>query len=206
MRHITSLIVSTIVSISAMVSLAQAGFDAGLVNVSFGNKGAAYEGKAVAGADGDKWNAPDGDRGEKIKLVDAKEKVTDVTLTFAATGTWDAEDAGFVGTNWEKLLRHYIFANEPQSIALSGLTPGAKYDVIVYSASNTDGRKTKISIGDDAKTTTYSMEKKELADGVNYAKLTASADADGTLTVKFEGVDGEGNVNGLQIMPVDKGR
>lgn len=190
---------------ASLATSAWAKFDAGLINISLGNKEIVPEGKAVLGADGDKWNAPDGDTGEKIDLTDAKGEHVDVTLTFNANGKYDADNAGFVGTAWEKLLRHYVYTIDPLTVTLSGLTANAKYDLILYSASNTDGRKTKFTIGTESKTTTYVMDKKELEDGVNYAKFTATADADGTLTITFEGVDGaEGNLNGLQITPTAK--
>ena len=74
--------------------------------------------------------------------------------------------------------------------------------MVLYSASNTNDRKTKFTIGAESKTTTYSMDKKELTEDVNYAKFTATADADGNLVITYEGVDGgEGNLNGFQIEP-----
>jgi len=181
---------------------AQAKLDSGMVNVSLGNKDLVPVGKAAVGTADDKWNGLDGASGDKVALTDAKGDKTDVTITYTGDGVYDAADAGFVGTPWENLLRHYLYTKAPVKITLSGLTPKTDYVLVVYSASNTDGRKTKFTVAKDVKTTTYSTDKKELADGVNYAKFTATADADGNVTITVEGVDdGEGNLNGLQISP-----
>jgi hypothetical protein len=197
---------ATILSVALLVlsaaATAQAKLDAGLVNVSFGNKESVPEGKAVGGADNDKWNAMDGASGAKVALTDAKGEKTDVTVTYEAAGTWDAaDDGGFAGTPFAKLLTHYLHSVEARKVTLAGLTPKATYDLVVFSASNSDGRKTKFTVGKDSKTTTYAIGTKELAADVNYARFTATADADGNLEITFEGVDGEGNLNAIQLTP-----
>jgi hypothetical protein len=202
MRHWSILAAITIFSLTGIASVAHAKFDAGLLDISFGNKDIVPDGKYVLGADGDKWNTPEGEKGEKVELTDAKGEKTDANVTYAANGTYDAPDAGFVGTPFEKLLRKYLHTNDAKQVTVAGLTGGAKYTVVLYSASNANERKTKFTIGSESKTTTYDMEKKELADGINYATFTATADADGNLVISYEGVDGgEGNLNGLQIEP-----
>ena len=190
------------VAILTLVAPAMAKFDAGLINVSFGNKDVVPVGKYVLGEEHDKWNTMDGATGEKAPLDNAKGDKSDATVTWSAAGVYDADDAGFVGTPFEKLLRKYLYSNEAQKVTINGLTPGAKYDLVAYSASNQGDRKTKFTIGGESKTTTYAIDNKELADGVNYAKFTATADADGNLILTYEGVDGaEGNLNGFQIAP-----
>ncbi len=200
MRKITS-ILSVAFLILCAAAPVQAKFDAGLVNVSFGNKDSVPSGKAVVGADNDKWNPMDGASGSKVALTDAKGEKTDVTVTYEATGTWNAEDGGFAGTPYADLLTHYLHSVEASKVTLSGLTPKATYDLVVYSASNSDGRKTKFTVDKDSKTTVYAMDNKELTAEVNYARFTATADADGNLEFTFEGVDGEGNLNALQLTP-----
>jgi len=202
MRRWSILAAATILSLSGLASIAHAKFDAGLLDISFGNKDIVPDGKYVLGADGDKWNTPEGDNGDSVALTDAKGEKSDATVTYAAAGTYDAPDAGFVGTPFEKLLRKYLHTMDAKQVTVAGLTGGAKYTVVLYSASNANDRKTKFTIGTESKTTSYEMDKKELADGVNYASFTATADADGKLTITYEGVDGgEGNLNGIQIEP-----
>ncbi len=196
---------TTILSVAVLVLItatAQAKFDAGLIDVSFGNKDSVPSGKAVVGADKDKWNAMDGASDSKVALTDAKGEKTDVTVTYDAAGVWDANDAGFAETKYAKLLSHYLYSNDAKKVTLSGLTGKATYDLVVYSASNNDGRATKFTVGKDSKTTTYALDKKELAEGVNYARFTATADADGKVEITYEGVDGsEGNLNAIQLTP-----
>jgi hypothetical protein len=206
MRQWIILAASALFSIACLTATAQAKFDAGLINVNFGNKDLTQTGKAVLGtADTDKWNSPDGAKGDKVAVTDAKGEKTDATITYDAAGVYDAEDAGFVSTPWENLLRDYLYATDAKKLTIAGLTPSAKYDLVLYSASNMDGRKTKFTVGKDSDTVTYAMEQKELVEHVNYSKFTATADAEGNVVVTFEGVDGaEGNFNGFQISPVAK--
>ncbi len=194
----------------ATVSTAHANFDAGVINVSFGSKDLVPDGKAAIGADNDKWNCPDGANGDNVDLTNAKGEKSDVKVTFAAAGVYDAADAGFIGTPWEKLLRKYLYSNDAKTVTLAGLTPKASYDLYLYSASNADGRMTKFTVGKDLKITLYQTDTKELKDRANYAKFTATADADGKVSFTYEGVPndageaGEGTLNGLQIAPVAK--
>jgi len=210
MRFWTALLAAVVFSTAGLVSTVNAKFDAGLINVSFGSKDIVPEGKAATGADKDKWNCPDGASGDNVELTDAKGDKSDVKVSYAAAGAYDAPDAGFIGTAWEKLLRKYLYSNEAKTVTLTGLTPGAHYDLYLYSASNADNRQTKFTVGTDMKITVYKTDNKELMDTVNYAKFTATADADGKVTITYEGLAanegevGEGNLNGLQITPAAK--
>lgn len=210
MRTWKTLLAALVLSTAGIIAPAQAKFDVGLINVSFGSKDIVPEGKAATGADADKWNCPDGATGENVDLTDAKGEKSDVKVTYAAGGVWDAPDAGFIGTAWEKLLRKYLYTGEARTVTLSGLTPNAHYDLYLYSASNADNRQTKFTVGTDTKITVYKTENKELAETVNFAKFSATADADGKVTITYEGVGandgepGEGNLNGLQIAPAKK--
>ena len=112
-----------------LVAPAMAKFDEGLINISWGNAELQPTGKAVLGADTDKWNALEGEKGDKDTLANQKGEKTEVTATFAAAGTYDAAtDGGFVGTKWENLLRKYLHTREVSKVTLAGLTPGAALD------------------------------------------------------------------------------
>jgi hypothetical protein len=202
MRHVLGFVFAVLV----LVAPAVAKFDEGLINISWGNAELQPTGKAVLGADDDKWNALEGEKGDKDALKNQKGDKSEVTVTFAAGGTYDAAtDGGFVGTKWENLLRKYLHTREASTVKLDGLTPGKKYEVVVFSASDNDGRKTKFTFGKDTATTTYKKDTKDLEEGNNYAKFTVTADDTGKIEFTFEGVDdGEGNLNGLQIAPAAK--
>src|SRR5882672_3112454 len=122
MRNWMILFSTIVLATATFTSSAHAKFDAGQINVSFGNKDLVPDGKAVIGADGDKWFAADGDKGENVELTDAKGEKSEVKMTFASAGVWDAEDGGFVGTPFEKLLRHYLHSNDPAKVTITGLT------------------------------------------------------------------------------------
>jgi hypothetical protein len=198
----------TLVAVLAFLSLtlpALAKFDAGLINVALGGrpgKEGAPSGKAVLGADRDKWNVVDGAQGDHVQINDSSDELTDVTITYSSDGVFDAgAGGGLVGTPWEKLMRRYLHSRFARKIVVSGLTRGGTYDLVVFSASNADGRRTRFSVGKESQTTTFRADKQELASGVNYARFTATADADGNVTITYEAPDGygEGNINGLQI-------
>jgi hypothetical protein len=181
-----------------------------LINVGFGNKDVVQSGKAVVGAAGDHWNAPDGGKGEKLELTDVKGGKTGVRLTFEADHTYDAKtDTPFAHGPFENLMRHYLVALPRGKVTLDGLKPGAEYGLYLYSAADPggNGRATRFTIGDKSRVTTFSSDEKELVEGVNYAAFTVTADRDGKLEIAYAGDNGdrpEGNLNGMQVAPVKK--
>ena len=183
-------------------------FHDGMINVGFGNKDVVQSGKAVVGAAGDQWNAPDGARGEKLELTDVKGGKTSVTITFDADRTFDAKnDSPFLHGRWENLMRHYLVAIQQHKVTLEGLKPGAEYSLYLYSAADPggQGRATRFTAGGQSRTTTFTTEEKGLVEEVNYATFTVTADRDGKLEIIYVGGNGdrpEGNLNGLQLAPV----
>ena len=112
-----------------------------LINVGFGGKDLVQRGKAILGAEGDQWNAPDGARGEKVELTNVRGGKTGATITFDADRTFDARnDSPFAGGPWENLMRHYLVAVQPRKIMLEGLKPGVEYRLYLYSASDPGGQ------------------------------------------------------------------
>lgn len=183
---------------------ARAGFDAGMIDVSFGNKDAAASGKAVLGDEGDQWNSPDGQQGSALALTDVKGAKTAVRLTFDADRTYDAErNSPFSNGPYENLMRHYLVATQARNVTLEGLTPGAGYHLYLYSASDPggEGRVSKFTVGGQSLSTTFTAEKKELAAGVNYLRFPVTADKDGKVELVYSGEGPEGNLNGMQIVP-----
>jgi PEP-CTERM motif len=99
----------------------------------------------------------------------------------------------------------------PASVTLSGLTPGARYDLYAY----TGYYSTSFSVGTIAATATGTdfTENNPLnwLQGIQYAKLSAvSADTSGFLTLIVQGIDPNANpftpttvIAGLQIVSID---
>ena len=163
----------------------------------------------MAGAEGDAWNSLQGDRGEKLALADVKGGATSVTITFDADRTYDAHDSSpFSGGPWENLLRSYLVATQAHKVVLEGLKPDTEYSLYLYAAANGggEGRATKFTAGQQSKTTTFTAEQKELAEGVNFAHLVVTADQAGRVEIGYGADNGgsEGNLNALQIAPVKK--
>jgi hypothetical protein len=187
---------------------ASAKFDSGLVNVALAGrpgKESAVTGKAVIGANDDKWNIVQGDKGDHVQINDSNDELTDVAITFSSDGAFDVgERSGFAATKWANLMRRYIYARTPHkyTVVISGLTRGATYDLVLYSGSDAE-RSTRFTVGKESQTTINVPDKAELAQGVNYARFTATADNDGNVTILFEAAPKtpEGNFNGLQIAP-----
>ena len=198
-------VVAVIGVILMSAGLVQAGFDGGMINVSFGGKDSTPVGKAVVGNEGDQWNAPDGHEGSHLALSDVKGAGTDVRLSFDADRTYDAaNNSPFHGGPFKNLMRHYLVATQSRQVTLEGLTPGTRYSLYLYSASDRGGdrRVTRLTVGTQTKSTAFSMEKKEFVPGVNYTRLVVTADSDGKVLLAYGGDEGpEGNLNGLQILP-----
>jgi hypothetical protein len=63
-------VVTAMGAILVSVGAVRAGFDEGLIDVSFGGRDATPVGKAVVGNEGDKWNAPEGHQAKsKLKAA-----------------------------------------------------------------------------------------------------------------------------------------
>lgn len=196
-----------VIAILCAAAPAWANFSTGLISVCLGGgRAAKFEGKGVLGEDKNKWNMLAGGQGVKVGVVDVNEDLTDVSLTFTSDGAFSAADGGFSDTKFDPLFRSYLHARNNGRVTILGLTPNAEYDLVVYSGSNTNGRRTTFTVGKESKTTTYKAEVRDLTEGVNYARFVITADAQGTATVYYgsAGRGDEGNINGLQISPKPK--
>jgi hypothetical protein len=184
-----------------------ANFSTGLISVKLGSRrGAEVSGKAVLGEDKDKWNMLEGGQGNSVAVSTTTDDLTDVKISYNSDGAFDAGDAGFADTKYGPLLRNYLHSKQASVVRITGLTPGAQYDLVVFSASNTNGRRTAFTVGKETKITTYKSDVKDLTDGVNYARFTCTADDKGVVTIYYSagGRGDEGNINGLQLTPKPK--
>lgn len=187
-----------------------------LVNVDFNqttfSSSPTYSGAAVLGASGDIWNgiggpffSPSPVSATGVPLVDAANAATGVTLDYSVTGFFDAGSSTsppfFTGVAYD-LLRDYAFSSG--DVTLSGLTAGTDYRVILYSSTNAAGRITEFTLSGVTQTVAP-ISTSNLAEGINYANFTTTADASGQIFISFKGIgtsDSEGSLNGLQIKAV----
>jgi outer membrane protein assembly factor BamB len=194
--------------ILVLPGVAQADSSDGRIDVSFASGDLVQTGPAVLGEEGDRWNAADGNRGQRIALTNVKGEKTQVRISFDADRTYDAaNNSPFAGGVWENLMRKYLVATDAHKVTLEGLTPGAPYTLVLYSGSDRSGdrRETRFSVGGQSKSATFSFEKTKFVEGVNYVRLTAAADREGRIEIAYEGESSEGNLNGLQLAPAGKG-
>src|SRR5690349_12300611 len=131
---------------------AQAAFT-GLINVDFGGpqfSGApqlVQTGPAEIGSAGDLWNAENlpqlgggNQTASNLALLASDGSATGVQLSYnlADAGSYQAPGNGFAGGPLEPLMTDYFYAHGGGTVTLSGLTPGAAYDLFVYGDSNFD--------------------------------------------------------------------
>jgi hypothetical protein len=183
---------------------------AGLVNVDFntGDPSATYSGAAVTGAAGDVWNGINGGTlgspldGSNLPLVDATGANSGVALSFSGTsGAYDSTGNGCLmsATSFAPLMCDYIyrFTGEVATLTLSGLTPGAAYDLILYAMANEEGRVTDYTVDGVTKSVTAGAAS-GLVLSTNYTEFTGTVAANGVLSFTFGGPS-EGNLDGLQL-------
>lgn len=186
---------------------------ADLIDVQFGLTGhtSAYSGAGVLGAAGDRWNVVTGTFGRTasgIALDDASGATTPVSLSYSAgvgPGFQNVVASGgiFDGTPYQNLLTTYMvaFPGDPITLALSGLTANADYELVLYSVANAVGRATQFTVDGTSELVTPTNAT-ALTAGVNFAEFTTTADASGDLSMLLAGVLDEGDVNGFQILQV----
>ncbi|MGH7090508.1 MAG: PEP-CTERM sorting domain-containing protein, partial [Stellaceae bacterium] len=189
---------------------------ADLIDVQFGPAGstAAYSGAAVLGTSGDQWNVVTGTfdtTANGIALKDASGSATPVALSYNAgfgPGFENVARSGgiFAGTPYQNLLTTYMdtVSGIPITVALSGLTPDASYELALYSVANRVGRSTQFTVNGTVETV-RTTSTTALTEGVNYAEFTTTADASGDLSAVVAQDPfnpDEGDLNGFQLLQV----
>lgn len=187
---------------------------ASLVNVDF-NAGqeVTYLGAAVVGSAGDTWNGIDGGTlgspttVSSVSLVDSAGTSTSLTLSVTGTqGAYDSTSAGCLmsSSSFASLMCDYIYRGQgaTATVTLAGLTPGAAFDLILYSMANSPGRVTNFTL-DGVTQVVTAADGSSFVLGVNYTEFTGIVDASGQLSLTFTGPDSEdfseGNLDGFQL-------
>ena len=198
----------TFVSIAASTLLitAASAANASGIDVQFSNGGVpAQTGAAVIGTAGDVWNDVTGGTGSQVALKGIDGTSSGVSLSFSSAQQYES-DAGytqFTGTPYASLMQGYLVDRGATGIDLSfsGLVAGRAYGLYVYTQGDDNSARRSIGFtvnGVAAGSTTQSNATTFIA-GDNYEYIVTTANAQGVIGLDGDVVNGEGNVNGVQL-------
>jgi hypothetical protein len=184
-------------------------FTSGVVNLDFDAPGGATQsGQGVLESAGGFWNsltAGAGSRNTAI-LFDSTGQATPVSVGYTgASGGYNAGTAtSFSNTTLAALMADYLFVvnGSTATITLSGLSPGAEYDLVLFS--NPDGgvaRTSRFVVGGVAQTAASNGVESTLVRGHNFVRFERTrASGTGQVQVVVSSPNGtEADINGLQI-------
>jgi hypothetical protein len=232
------LLFATVASLAATANYAAAvsvNIDFGLVDDHpDGSTTAVYTGAAAAPVTGTTWNgvivtdnsAFVGNEGEfgfwtstvnANGLLNSQGVATGVNVSAIGsptnTGIFGVRDIGpnigRIATNAVDLMRDYLIAfNEPQSVVLSGFTPGTIVDLYLYGAGDQTIRDTTFTVNGTHTATTTGIPQNEsaphtLIEGGDYVVLRGvPANGSGQFNILYTsgGGSGEAPFNGLQAV------
>jgi len=177
-------------------------------------------GAMVLGSAGDQWNGindsmysfsayPSGiSTSSPLTLTNADGTVSSATMSLTADGSYNSYEPNWGSANpfvtgaspYANLMQDYLYANNPQSITLSGLKASYSYDLVLYSAGNSAGRTSTFIVNGVTQTSTYDNVTLNLVAGVDYVEYkNAVSDASGNLVITFGTAGGESDLNGFQL-------
>ena len=169
-------------------------------------------GPAVLGNAGDVWNLVSGvgglgTTGSNVPLTDTTGTPSPVTVSWTSDllSTVGTSPGNFGSTQYRNLMSAYLVNRVGQparSITISGLIPGANYDLymITQGDANAGSRRTSFAVnGGTVVSTTAGADIGSYVNGQNYVRLSTTANSSGVLNVVWQVVSGEANVNGFQL-------
>jgi hypothetical protein len=179
-----------------------------LINVDFGGQAGSATGAAVLSGYNDFWNTIG---------------IGNTTLYNATSGggAYNSTGTSLVMTGWEglyggagygvsglvPLTGDYVYdTNNSASLAINGLTPGETYTWVIYTNQGGGGRPIDITVDGTTKSSSNTINRTTLVEGVNYLTFTGVVPGSGTLTANFAfgvGNAGEMDINGFQLQLVD---
>ena len=195
--------------VAVLATGASAANAASVVDVQFSrDPGLQQTGAAVIGSAGDTWNDFLGNVGSG-SLVDASGAASGISLSFSAALVYESDPnfTQFTGTPYANLMQGYLvdFMNSPGiDLSFSGLTPGQQYGFWIYTQGDNNNGNRQVSIGANGGapqfTTQATLDTFTL--GANYLYITSTADANGVVDIVAHDLNGEANINGVQLMAV----
>ena len=206
MRSLKS--IAALSSFAAVLVTAASAADAAAIDVQFSrDPGIAQTGGAVVGQAGDYWNDFLGNTSTGA-LLDASGHASGASLSFSSYGVYESDPGftQFTGKQDANLMQGYLYAPQaaPISLVFSGLTAGQAYGFWVYTQGDDNSRGRSISLaanGGVAQVATQTNAS-SFSLGDNYVYLTATANAGGVVDIVGNELDGEANINGVQVMAV----
>jgi hypothetical protein len=199
------------------VQFGQNDYSAGLVPTT------AYQGAAVVGAPGDRWNlvtAPyfsAGNGADNIPLFEAGGAATGVSLSYYTPNSAIHWFTPFTGGAYDALMSSYLFADNgnnggattgPAVVSFSGLLPNTGYQLLVYSVADTVGRGTRFTSGDGRVSTVVRSDgSSTFEQGANYGVMSIRSTPFGQISLIVTNAEGatptmfpEGDLNGIQLV------
>jgi PEP-CTERM motif len=196
--------------------------------------GPAQTGAAVIGSAGDVWNAfndssfsfssyPSGlsAGGLALNYVNGSSSGATLSISDASGGSYNANEPNWgntsafttAGSPYSNLMQDEIYSTPAATVTLSGLAASQNYELIVYSAgdSNLGGDTVKIgtfTVNGVTQTTSWNGTTSTLINGTTYDIFSATSDGSGNLVINFggtpaaAGVNTETDFNGFQLIAV----
>ena len=195
---------------AALLAAASATHATSLVDVQFSNDAShTQSGAAVVGNNGDTWNNFTSGHAGSGSLVDVAGGASGVSLSFSASNFWEADPSyfQFAGQSDANLMQGYLvgYAGQPDiTLNFTGLAAGHAYGFWVYTQGddNSRGRSIGLSANGGASAVATQTNTDGFVLGDNYVYLTAVADGAGDITLLGHDLNGEANIDGVQLMAV----
>ena len=197
-------------SVAALLAAAGIAQATPLIDVQFSSDAShAQSGGAVIGFGGDTWNNLTSGHAGSGSLVDTTGAASGVSLSFDANNFWESDPSyfQFAGQADANLMQGYLvgYGGQPDiSLSFTGLVPGQAYGFWVYTQGddNSNGRSIGVSANGGAAAVATQTNTGHFVDGNNYVYLTAFADGAGDVTLLGHDLNGEANIDGVQVMAV----
>jgi len=202
-------IVSAIAATLLLANATTACAGSNLVDVQFSNYyGAQQTGAAVQGTAGDYWNDFIGSGTGSGALLTTSGDASGINLSFSSalvySSAWNYTQ--FTFTPYDHLMNGYLVGNASTDINLTftGLTANQLYGFWIYTQGddNSAGRQISLTTDGGASAVATQTNTNSLTLGDNYVYIVSRANAFGAIDIVGHDLNGEANVNGVQLMTV----
>jgi hypothetical protein len=219
---------------SVQAQLIDVDFNGNAVGTAYGgggvpSPGPAMTGAALIGSAGDQWNGiadsqltfatyPSGVTASGLALIYADGSASGVTMSLTGDGTYNANEPNWgntsafttAGSPYSNLMQDMIYANNPDTITLSGLAANQTFNLVLYNAGDQNvagGRTSSFTVNGITQTSFWDGLTSTLVAGTSYVQyLTATSDGSGNLVINYGVVGGSGvletDLDGFQLATV----